>query len=112
MRSIGSVRENSMFKSIHEVNGVVSHNISKEEIYHHFQKYEDEVLYVIDDNQRMQGIISPGDFYRYLNGEKAEILNVDYTFLETVSFEAAKDIFDKKKMLNEIPIIKDGIFLE
>ena len=111
MRSIGSVRENSMFKSIHEVNGVVSHNISKEEINHHFQKYEDEVLYVIDDNQRMQGIISPGDFYRYLIGEKSEIINEDYTFLEDMSFEAANDIFIKKRMLNEIPIIKDGKFL-
>lgn len=38
-------RMNSMFKSVSEVNGVVGNNISKEEIYHHFQKYEDEALY-------------------------------------------------------------------
>lgn len=60
------------FKPVNKVNGVVKNNISKEEIYHHFQKYEDEVLYVIDGNQRMQGIISPGDFYRYLIGEKTK----------------------------------------
>lgn len=102
---------NSIFKSVSEVNGVVWNNISKEEIYHHFQMYEDEVIYVIDDNQRMQGIISPGDFYRYLIGEKVEILNKNYTFLDDVSFEVANDIFNQKKMLNEIPVIKERKFL-
>lgn len=90
---------NNIFKSVSEVNGVVRNNISKEEIQHHFQMYEDEVLYVIDDNQRMQGIISPGDFYRYLIGEKVEILNKNYTFLDDVSFnDAKKDTFLPRTM--------------
>jgi len=99
------------FLPIEEIHGVIRGNISKDEVYQHFQKYEDEVLYVIDEKQMLKDIISPGDLYRYLVSERQDILNKNFIFLENISLKDAEMIFEKKRFLNEIPVVTEGKFL-
>ena len=74
--------------------------------YQHFMNCEDEVLYVLDKG-KILGVVSIGDLERYYReeGEDALKINLQYTSVETVDYNAAEEFFKRVKTINELPIV-------
>lgn len=79
-------------------------------IYHHFMNYGDEVFYILKNN-KMYGIVTPGDLYRSKSSEKVYI-NTSFQYIASMDdVEAAYKIFGKYPTIHEIAIVKDEMFM-
>ena len=77
----------------------------------HFLNYADEVLYVMDDD-RLYGIITPGDIIRYHNGSISSKINRNFKTISSVEDEKViEQIFIQFQTIHEIPVVAEGKFL-
>lgn len=91
-------------------NKMVRRDVSSIDVYNHFQKYEDEILYVVEDDVFF-GIITYGDFNQYLVVEKDSFINQRCSCLESVDFDKAAIIFSGFNRYHEIPVVVEGKML-
>lgn len=88
--------ENRIFESITEY-----------EVYCCFVKKRYEVLYIVEGDL-WRGVISPGDYYRYLKNECNTYINYKASFSDGINFEKANEIFLKLPFINEIPVVNEN----
>ena len=72
-----------------------------------------EVIYVVDDEKHLIGLVTPSDMDRlYYNDYSSPIgiINRKYTFLEECDYKKAAVFFGKYKRCHEIPVIRNGKF--
>lgn len=73
--------------------------------YEHFMQYDDEVIYVLKEG-KMFGVVSIGDLERFYKYELYELqINMKYSSLQTIDYDAADYFFRQTKTVNEIPIV-------
>ena len=89
------------------------YKLSQEEIdcsiiHEHFLKFEDEVCYVMDENDKLIGIVSIGDLYRFYRGDKDTVINKKFSYISEIDYERAREIFDKIRTIHEVPIVREG----
>lgn len=89
---------------------LVDETVSLEEVYEHFQKYDDEVLYVLSSQEELTGIITPGDVYRYLICEKDSFINKNYKCLSALDYKEAEVICGRIASMHEIPVVEENDF--
>ncbi|WP_051688616.1 adenylyltransferase/cytidyltransferase family protein [Butyrivibrio sp. AE2032] len=81
-------------------------------IYADFFKYaKSEVVYVVDKDRSLCGIVTPTDLVRLFNNEKScpkEAINTTYTALNDVDFISAKVFLEERKKCHELPVVRDG----
>lgn len=81
-----------------------------ENVYRHFMEYEDEVCYVLNEDE-IFGIISIGDLYRFYRGEKSTPVNQKFSYVQEINFKEAENIFAKIGTIHEVPVICNGKLL-
>ena len=82
-----------------------------EKLYAHFITYNEDILYICEGD-RLKGVVSIGDLYRYFGGTKMEFeLNTKFTSLDDIDFEKAVPIFEKFCQIHEIPVVKNGVLI-
>ena len=80
-----------------------------ETAYRHFMEHEEEIIYILERDGRILGVLSIGDLERfYIRGTGAIEINSRYTALGSIDYEAAADFFRKHKTINELPVITDN----
>ena len=84
--------------------------IEENQILNHFLRYGDEVIYVTDKEQ-LAGIVTPGDLKRFRFGKIDSYINKRFSYLKNEDDEEqALEIFEKLKIIHEIPVINNGVF--
>lgn len=79
--------------------------------YQHFMNYEEEVLYIVNNN-KILGVLSIGDLERFYRENEGDLkINQRYTSLSMVDFAMAVDFFERTKTINELPIVVDDKIL-
>lgn len=80
-----------------------------ETAYRHFMEHEEEIIYILERDGRILGVLSIGDLERfYIRGTGAIEINSRYTALGSIDYEAVADFFRKHKTINELPVITDN----
>lgn len=82
-----------------------------DKIYHYFMENDDEVLYILDMDGRLYGVVSRGDLYRsYQNQDHDLKINQNfYAVYSSGDFDAADKVFTILKTLHEVPTVENGI---
>lgn len=81
--------------------------LEPERIYEHFIAYDDEICFVLNQNQ-VYGIITIGDMCRYYaQGTKSPKITQKYRYIREVDYEAAEAIFNEFPTVHEVPVIVD-----
>lgn len=93
--------------SFHEICG------KPNKVYRFFLENDAEVLYIVDDNGMMYGLISIGDMFRYYKNEEKELpINQKFTYLEDAfDFKKAEKFFQRVETIHEVPVIKENVLL-
>lgn len=80
-----------------------------EKLYTHFIACNEDILYICEGD-RLKGVVSIGDLYRYFGGTKMKFeLNTKFTSLDDIDFEKAVPIFEKFCQIHEIPVVINGV---
>lgn len=87
---------------------IVNTNIEEDVVYEHFKNKNDEVLYVLDDDRTFYGMITPGDYYRYICCESDNFINNNCTVIDDINYEKAQEVLKKIKSIHEVPVVCDG----
>ncbi len=99
------------FETIESLDSIVDFykKIDIYDILLHFMCYGDEVLYVVKD-RNLYGVITPGDVHRkFCIYHDDDIVNRN--FIHVDNEEAAKCVLEQYPQINEIPVIKDNVFI-
>lgn len=79
--------------------------LEPERIYEHFMVYDDEVCFVLNQNQ-VYGIITIGDMCRYyVQGAKKLNITQKYRYIGEADYEAAEAIFNEFPTVHEVPVV-------
>ncbi|WP_051688615.1 adenylyltransferase/cytidyltransferase family protein [Butyrivibrio sp. AE2032] len=71
-----------------------------------------EVVYVVDDDSHLIGVVTPSNLDRLYYNEVSSpvgIINTDFSFLRKCDFEQAAVFFNRYKKCHEIPVIMDDV---
>lgn len=87
----------------------------------HWKLYKNgDILVVLDDNEKYQGVLTFSDFQQTFKDENRslkEIVNRNGKFVqwdddEDIIYENARNIFYRYQQIHHIPIIKDGYLVD
>lgn len=80
-----------------------------EKLYHHFIEQNDDMVYILEPDGKIYGIVSRGDLYRYYeNNSKELIINRSFQSVSSQDFAAAEEIFKKIPTIHEVPVVING----
>lgn len=100
------------FISIDEIRKqVYSRNITVEMVYKHFDSYDDEALYIVDNDDKFYGVITPGDYYRKISNNAEDMINRNSKMLNKIDYDNAKSIITVIKGIHEVPVVIDGVLI-
>lgn len=75
------------------------------ELYDFFMNNDSEIVYIFQ-NERIKGVISIGDLERFYRSDGLKlVVNQNYMYLRTISYNDAENFFSTHATINEIPVI-------
>ncbi len=88
----------------------VSIDISVYEVVDLFLKEKYEVLYAVDENEKLLGVITPRDLQRFCLDKTKSLINYDFTKMDSVDYCFAESFFIAHPRVHEIPVVTDSVF--
>lgn len=80
-----------------------------EKLYQHFMQYADEVIYILGADDKLYGIVSRGDLYRYYENQDKELkVNQRFQAVSSLDYVAAEKVFQKINTIHEVPVVEQG----
>lgn len=97
-------------QSVYSINEVKN---KPNKVYSFFVQSSAEVLYIINDDGTVYGLISIGDMYRYYRNEEEKLpINLKFSYVQDASdYEGAETFFSKVDTIHEIPVIQNNLLL-
>lgn len=87
-------------------------DIDIDELISLFLEFPERTVYITDykkyKNDRITGIITQGDFRRYLDGRKSVLYNDKFTVCQQTEEGHVRSIFEQKKKIMSVPIVNEG----
>lgn len=105
--------EGFLFREVEGILKVDINNIDIDKLLILFMEFPNRTIYVTDymanDDNRLIGIITQGDFKRYLDGRTTELYNKKFTVCARDEKMEIMSIFEQKKKVMSLPVVnKNG----
>lgn len=99
------------FVSLDELNNIVFDNITFEEALKLICIDEKLILYVINKEKKLLGVITIGDLDNYYYHISTSFINSNYKFLDSLNEKNALDALNAYKTISQVPVILKGDFI-
>lgn len=78
-------------------------------LYQHFMNKDDEVIYIVEPDRQITGIVSIGDMCRYYENMDKELkINMQFSSISNVDYLEAEKILNKITSIHEVPVVDRG----
>lgn len=83
-----------------------------EKLYCHFIEHNDEIIYILRPDEKIYGIVSRGDLYRYYENHSKELyINQTFQSISSQDFLEAEEVFRQFNTIHEVPVVNNGNLL-